>query len=131
MSMISPDTSGAIFTSTSGWILPVAVTSWVTDLRNALSVVTSIGFSRFLLMTIAVRAPTISTARPIRMNNFFFDFVGCIAVHYERRNGVRVSKKLGVILSRADGEGPVDRARRGFSNGSFAVYAAQDDTFNT
>ena len=47
MSMISPETSGEIFTSTSGWILPVAVTSCVMFLRNALSVVTGIGFSRF------------------------------------------------------------------------------------
>ena len=43
-SMISPETSGAIFTSTSGWIFPVAVTC-VMFLRNALSVVTGIGFS--------------------------------------------------------------------------------------
>jgi hypothetical protein len=31
ISMISPETSGAIFTSTSGWILPVAVTSLLRD----------------------------------------------------------------------------------------------------
>ena len=45
--MISPETSGEILTSISGWILPVAVTSCVMVFRNALSVVTGIGFSRF------------------------------------------------------------------------------------
>ena len=37
--MISPETSGEIFTSTSGWILPVALTNWVIVLMTAFSVV--------------------------------------------------------------------------------------------
>src|SRR5438045_1830904 len=91
---IAPETSGAIFTSTSGWILPVAVTSCVIDLRKALSVVISIGFSRFFTITIAVRATTITTATPIRMNSRFFERVGCIADHYERTSKGRVSTPL-------------------------------------
>ena len=45
--MISPATSGEIFTSVSGWTLPVAETVWRMVLRTAFSVVIGIGFSRF------------------------------------------------------------------------------------
>ena len=45
--MISPATSGEIFTSVSGCTLPVAETVWRIVLRTAFSVVTGIGFSRF------------------------------------------------------------------------------------
>ena len=65
ISTISPETSGAIFTSISGWIFPVAVTSCVTFLRKAFSVVTRIGLSRFFDATAATRTPMITTAKPI------------------------------------------------------------------
>ena len=63
--MISPETSGEILTSISGWILPVAVTSCVIVLRKALSVVTRIGFSRFLAMADATTAPIMTTRMPM------------------------------------------------------------------
>src|SRR5712691_3838025 len=72
ISMISPETSGAIFTSTSGWIFPVAVTSWVIAFRKALSVVIGIGFSRLREATMDTRVITISTAAPISRMSFFF-----------------------------------------------------------
>src|SRR6266487_6916000 len=48
--MISPATSGEIFTSVSGCTLPVAETVCIIVLRTAFSVVTGIGFSRLLQM---------------------------------------------------------------------------------
>src|SRR5438552_19127215 len=74
--MISPETSGAIFTSTSGWILPVAVTSCVIVLRNAFSVVTGIGFSRFFDMPNATAAIAITRTMPTIQYSFFRDFFG-------------------------------------------------------
>ena len=65
ISTISPETSGAIFTSISGWIFPVAVTSCVTFLRKALSVVTRIGLSRFFEATIATSPRTTTRASAI------------------------------------------------------------------
>ena len=49
-SMISPATSGEIFTSVSGCTFPVAETVCRIVLRTAFSVMTGIGFSRLLLM---------------------------------------------------------------------------------
>ncbi len=46
--MISPGASVEIFTSISGWTLPVAVTSWVIVLTTAFSVVTMVPVSWFL-----------------------------------------------------------------------------------
>jgi len=51
--MISPVTSGAIFTSTSGWTLPVAETICVMVFTTAFSVVTTTALSPRLLATIA------------------------------------------------------------------------------
>ena len=59
--MISPDTSGEILTSISGWIFPVAVTISVIVLRTAFSVVIGIGFSRFFCATDAAIAPMTTT----------------------------------------------------------------------
>src|SRR5207247_1005684 len=61
-SMISPATSGEIFTSVSGWTFPVAETVCMIVLRIALSVVTGIGFSRLLQM---IDTAIQSTIRPI------------------------------------------------------------------
>src|SRR5437773_2128702 len=96
--MISPDTSGAIFTSTSGWIFPVAVTSCVTDLRNALSVVIGIGLSFFRAATIAVKTTIRTTAAPIRMKSFFFDRFACIVAHYERSGGTKVARAESLVV---------------------------------
>src|SRR6476620_9491291 len=49
-SVISPATSGEIFTSVSGWTLPVAETVCTIVFRTACSVVTGIGFSLLLRM---------------------------------------------------------------------------------
>src|SRR5580658_4326564 len=65
--VISPKTSGVIFTSTSGWTLPVAVTTWTIVLVTAFSVViaTPVPAARFF-----ATAAAMSTARsrhdPIR-----------------------------------------------------------------
>lgn len=67
ISMISPETSGAILTSISGWIFPVAVTSSVMFVRKAFSVVTRIGFSRLPETTFATTAATIKRAIAPRM----------------------------------------------------------------
>src|SRR5437588_4692933 len=120
ISTISPDTSGAIFTSTSGWIFPVAVTSCVTALRKALSVVTGIGLSRLRAATIPPRTRTTTAARPIMRKSRFFDRLGCIAAHYERMDARDVAllelrlplfeipqafevERLGHFLPRKDG----------------------------
>src|ERR1700759_2619768 len=76
MSTISPETSGAIFTSTSGWILPVAVTSCVMFVRTAFSVVTGIGFSGLRDTTIALAPATTSTITTMKMISFVFDRFG-------------------------------------------------------
>src|SRR5882724_12284134 len=60
--MISPATSGEIFTSVSGCTFPVAETVCMIVLRIALSVVTGIGFSRLLQM---IDTAIQSTTRPI------------------------------------------------------------------
>src|SRR5204862_6345653 len=60
--MISPATSGEIFTSVSGCTLPVAETVCIIVLRTAFSVVTGIGFSRLLQM---IDTAMQSTTRPI------------------------------------------------------------------
>jgi hypothetical protein len=63
-SMISPATSGEIFTSTSGWILPVAETVCTMVFRIAFSVVTGIGFSRFPMMVETTIPKTINARDP-------------------------------------------------------------------
>src|ERR1700690_695571 len=62
---ISPNTSGVILTSTSGWILPVAVTTWTMVLVTASSVVTGVTAAelRFLTSAMATSAAT-STVAP-------------------------------------------------------------------
>src|SRR5471032_151904 len=73
ISTISPATSGEILTSTSGWIFPVAVTSWMMVFRTAFSVVIGIGLTRCRETTMALAAMTIRTAAAIRKISFFFD----------------------------------------------------------
>ena len=54
--MISPETSGEILTSISGWIFPVAVTSCVMVFRKALSVVMAIGAgAAFVSLLVSMR----------------------------------------------------------------------------
>src|SRR5437660_12210651 len=62
--MISPATSGEIFTSVSGCTFPVAETVCRMVLRTALSVVTGIGFSRLLQIMEATMQSTISPIEP-------------------------------------------------------------------
>src|SRR5207249_8458997 len=62
--MISPATSGEIFTSVSGCIFPVAETVCRIVLRTAFSVVTGIGFSRLPLMIDTMIHKTIRPIAP-------------------------------------------------------------------
>ena len=77
--MISPATSGEIFTSVSGCTLPVAETVCIIVLRTAFSVVTGIGFSRLLQM---IDTAIQSTTRPIdaKMICFLRRARRCLAV---------------------------------------------------
>src|SRR5258706_13149457 len=74
--MISPETSGEIFTSTSGWILPVAVTSCVMARLDAFSVVTGIGCSRFFRATAAPIVAASATTMMMKMISFFRERLG-------------------------------------------------------
>src|SRR5207302_3497496 len=81
--MISPATSGEIFTSVSGCTLPVAETVCTIVLRTAFSVVTGIGFSRFELMmeTMIQRSSNPSAPKMIwrlRRERRFFAICGVI-----------------------------------------------------
>ena len=62
--MISPATSGEIFTSVSGCTFPVAETVCTMVLRMAFSVVTGIGFSRLFQIMDATMKSTISPIEP-------------------------------------------------------------------
>src|SRR5271166_988605 len=77
--MISPNTSGLILTSTSGWTFPVAVTVWTIVLTTAFSVVTETPtFAvRFIAMARPTRAAT-STQPPIT-HHFALDFLRGLA----------------------------------------------------
>ncbi len=84
ISMISPATSGEIFTSVSGCTLPVAVTSWVMVFTTAFSVVTGMLASFFreaAAKTTPISAtPTIpSTMMSLRLD-FFLAGTGAVRV---------------------------------------------------
>ena len=65
--MISPATSGEIFTSVSGCTLPVAETVSMIVRRAAFSVVTGIGCSRLLEITEPMMRRRISPPMPSQM----------------------------------------------------------------
>src|SRR2546430_13332642 len=67
--MISPATSGEIFTSVSGCTFPVAETVCTMVLRMAFSVVTGIGFSRLLQI---IDAAMQNTTRPMELQMICF-----------------------------------------------------------
>lgn len=73
ISTISPETSGDILTSISGWIFPVAVTICVTVFRIAFSVVIGIGFSRFFEAMAVPMAITRISGMPMINASFFFE----------------------------------------------------------
>ena len=90
--MSSPETSGAIPTSTSGWTLPVAVTRCVMFRTTAFSVVTMVGFTAFRLLSTAATTRPSTTTMP-RM------------IHRPRRDFLRagIAAGAGAIGGRKDG----------------------------
>src|SRR5580658_4861633 len=72
--VISPKTSGVIFTSTSGWTLPVAVTTWTIVFVTAFSVVIAMPVpeARFFTMPMAMKTPR-TTVAPMT-HHFILDF---------------------------------------------------------
>ena len=72
--MISPETSGEILISSSGWIFPVALTSCVIVRTTALSVVTAMPCWLRCAFILAPTARAMIKTTPARMNHFSFDF---------------------------------------------------------
>src|SRR5579872_3481471 len=112
MSMSSPETSGAILTSTSGWIFPVAVTTWVIVLRKALSVVIGMPLSRLRAAIESTAIRTISAAPPMMPKSFLRERLPlpvpllAMDIDYERVKGgksFKLAKKSGWPCGRLRG----------------------------